>query len=149
MRQRKSPKKRAGATTVEMAAVCSVFLLFLFGVMEYCRFVYVRNMVVNSARDGARFAVVHTQDTTNLASETQARVKTLLNGLDTTMANYSCQVYKADSTGNNVGQPYDAQFGEYIAVEVSLDYVPVLPAFLFMNKSYKVSSKSMMSSEAN
>ena len=140
---------RRGTTTVEMAAVCGVFLLFLFGVIEYCRFVYVRNVVVNAARDGARYAVVHTNNTTTLVGDTQTHVKALMGGLDKTMTKYSCLVYLANSSGVNIGQPYDAAFGQYIAVEVSLEYTPVLPSFLFMNKTYTMSSKSMMNSEAN
>lgn len=139
---------RSGAVLVEMAFVVVIFLMLLFGVLEYCRFLFVRQVVTNAAREGARYAVVHTNEST-VASATMARVKTMMSGMDTNLKNYSCKVYKADSTGTNSGLPQDAQFGQYIAVEVTCDFEPVLPSFLYMNKTIKIQSKSLMYSEAN
>lgn len=50
---------RRGVTVVESAAVLSVFLLLLFGMFEYCRFLLVLHVTNNAARDGARYAVVN------------------------------------------------------------------------------------------
>lgn len=52
-------RRRGGATTVEVAVVMSVFLLFLFGVFEYCRFLLMLHAVTNASRDAARYAVVN------------------------------------------------------------------------------------------
>jgi hypothetical protein len=51
--------RRRGATVVESAAVMSVFLLLLFGMFEYCRFLMVLHVTNNAAREGARYAVVN------------------------------------------------------------------------------------------
>src|SRR4029077_20340838 len=64
---------RPAAALVETAAVVIVFLLFLFGIFEYCRLIYVQQMVENAAREGARYAIVNTTDT-NLIADTQAQV---------------------------------------------------------------------------
>ena len=82
---------RTGAATVEMAFVVSIFLLLLFGIFEYCRFVFVRQVVVNAAREGARYAVVNTTDTTVLP-DTQAYVLTRMSGSDKQAKTYTCQV---------------------------------------------------------
>jgi Flp pilus assembly protein TadG len=57
--------RRGGATTVEAAFVISLFLLFLFGLFEYCRFIFFLHVSTNSARDAARYAVVNVDKPTN------------------------------------------------------------------------------------
>jgi Flp pilus assembly protein TadG len=144
----KRNRKREGAVLVEMAAVVAVLMLLLFGIFEYCRIVFVRQVVVNAAREGARYAVVNTLDTT-VVSDTQAYVKTRMSGLDKQAKTYDCQVYLSDAGGNNIGPAANAGFGQYIAVQVDYDYTPVLPSFLFMSGVIRISSKSLMYSEAN
>ncbi len=51
--------RRRGMTIVESTLVLSVFLLLLFGMFEYCRFLMVLHVTNNAARDGARYAVVN------------------------------------------------------------------------------------------
>jgi Flp pilus assembly protein TadG len=56
---RRLTRFRKGATTVEVAVVLSVFLMFLFGVFEYCRYLLMVHVTTNAARDAARYAVVN------------------------------------------------------------------------------------------
>ena len=51
--------RRRGLTIVESTLVLSVFLLLLFGMFEYCRFLLVLHVTNNAAREGARYAVVN------------------------------------------------------------------------------------------
>src|SRR3954466_9859439 len=95
-------RQRRGAAIVEMAAVAVVFLMLLFGIIEYCRFIFFRQVFFNAAREGGRYAAVNITDST-IVSDTQARVKSYMNNLDKQLASYSCNVYKADATGNNIG----------------------------------------------
>jgi len=59
MRRKSGQRRRSGATVVEVQVVLVVFLLFLFGLFEYCRFIFFLNISTNAARDGARYAVVN------------------------------------------------------------------------------------------
>src|SRR5688572_33219798 len=52
--------RRRGATTVEMAFVSILLFMILFGIFEYCRFLFVLHVSNNAARDAVRYAVVHT-----------------------------------------------------------------------------------------
>jgi Flp pilus assembly protein TadG len=139
---------RRGAAAVETAAVVSVFLLFLFGVFEYCRMIYVRQVVDNAAREGARYAIVNTYNST-LVTDTQAVVKGRMGGLDQTLQNYACNVYASDASGNNLGSPLNVAFGKYICCDVKVDYSPIVPSFLFLNQTLTIRSKCLMGSEAN
>ena len=50
---------RRGAAIVESTLVLSVFLMLLFGMFEYCRFLLVLHVTNNAARDGVRYAAVN------------------------------------------------------------------------------------------
>lgn len=54
--------RRRGLTVVEATLVMSVFLLLLFGMFEYCRFLLVLHVTNNAAREGARYAVANVSD---------------------------------------------------------------------------------------
>ncbi len=49
---------REGATLVEFAFVLVLFLTFLFGIMDFSRFLYTYHHLSNAAREGARWASV-------------------------------------------------------------------------------------------
>ena len=56
--RRRSPRHgRAGAAAVEMAAVLPLFILLVFGIIEFGRALMVHEILVNAAREGARYAV--------------------------------------------------------------------------------------------
>ncbi|MCX7700921.1 MAG: pilus assembly protein, partial [Gemmataceae bacterium] len=59
-----NPRSRRGATLVETALVISIFLMFLFGIFEYGRFVMTRQLMENAAREGARWAIANTYNGT-------------------------------------------------------------------------------------
>jgi len=96
----RSWKSRRAAAVVETAAVASVFVLFLFGVMEYCRYIFVRQLIANAGREGARYAVVNSNSPT-LDADTQAFVRAKMGGMDTKagVKNFVVQVYTGTSTG--------------------------------------------------
>jgi Flp pilus assembly protein TadG len=98
--------QRCGTALVETAAIISVFLLLLFGVLEYCRFLYVRQLIANAAREGARYAVVNTMSA-NIEAETRQRVLAYMGGVDGKVKSFLVQVYHGDATGNKV-YAYDA-----------------------------------------
>jgi Flp pilus assembly protein TadG len=55
-------QRRTAAHLVEFAFVCPVFFLFMFGIFEYSRYVMTQQIMVNAAREGARFAIVTTNN---------------------------------------------------------------------------------------
>ena len=59
MHLRRRVTRRRGMTVVESALVLGVFMMLLFGLFEYCRFLMVLHITNNAARDGARYAVVN------------------------------------------------------------------------------------------
>jgi TadE-like protein len=48
-----------GQTLVEFALVAPIFLLILFSIIDFGRYVYYVQVLNNAAREGARYAIVH------------------------------------------------------------------------------------------
>jgi Flp pilus assembly protein TadG len=147
--------RRTAAALVETAAIVSLFLMLLFGVLEYCRFLFFRQVIDNAAREGARYAVVNTNSPT-LNADTTALIYTKLNKMDTQLQNFTILLYAADASGNPIPAnpgPYadmsTAQFGTYIGVQISGDYNPITPNLLRANQTVTIKVKVLMCSEAN
>ncbi len=147
--------RREGKTIPEFALICVAFFLFLFGILEYARFVYACNLLNNAAREGARFAVTHS------ASATTAKVQNYVdaylgsNGASA-ITNYnkttSISVYQASTTtGASNGNAWTSTGpGQPIGVTISGSYNFLLPAhFLSLSQAVTISGTAVMYSEAN
>jgi Flp pilus assembly protein TadG len=148
MSRNPQPTCRRGATLVETAAVLTVFFLFLLGIFEYGRFVMVRNLLDNAAREGARQAVA----TPELSASTATIQNTVTNYLG---GNYggltvtNIAVYKVDpNTQANLGSWITAGAGDYIAVQVTATYSPV-PLVPWLPSSISLQSTAVMMCEGN
>lgn len=147
-RGRRGWARRRGATTVELSLVLLPLFMFLLGTFEYSRYLLTRNLADNAAREGARYAVVHTYDKS--MSDVKAQVTGMLGGLDRNIESLSVSVYRANpATGAATGTWTDARFGDGIAVEITGVYRPVLPDLLLMGSTVPFQAKSVMRSEAN
>jgi len=151
-------KQRRGTSIVEAALVLSIALLFVFGILEYCRFFFVRNTLIAAAREGARYAIVHTYDKTtdDIRAYIYQYVAPLGANLDQFNPNSDISLFKADDSGNPVydatGNPVpwtDAAYGENIAVVITARYKPVVPILLGMPPTILIRARCSMSSEAN
>ena len=56
---RRQPELSRGQTLVEFALVAPIFLLILFSIIDFGRYVYYVQVLNNAAREGARYAIVH------------------------------------------------------------------------------------------
>ncbi len=125
----------------------------MFGIFEYGRFVMTRQLLENAAREGARYAVVHTNDSTVAGIQNQVDAKLGIGSKQIVSYNKTTNisVFAADASGNPIaGKNWDdTKFGELIGVQISGTYKPLLPNLLFMNASFTVKTKAVMASEAN
>jgi Flp pilus assembly protein TadG len=78
-------RNRKGATTVEFAIVCPVFLLFVFGLLEIGRFVMVKQLVEGGARIGARVAAMDGATTAEVERKVRESMPTISNPSVTVM----------------------------------------------------------------
>lgn len=147
LRSRKINRRR-GAYLVEFAFVAVIFFMILFGIIEYGRIIMVRQVMDNATREGARYAVVHTND--KVTSDIQTKVRNSMAGLDGQLQNLNIQVFMIDpATGTNLGAWTDASFGGGVAVQINGDLRPILPTLFFLPNPIPMQSRTVMYSEAN
>lgn len=108
---------RRGMTVVEGALVMSVFLLLLFGMFEYCRFLMVLHVTNNAARDGARYAVVNVDKPANFVTTNftdaggtvypsiQQYVTTRMGGVQRNIQGFRVTSYAVDPVGLTLTPP--------------------------------------------
>jgi len=113
----RSPRRRRGVTIVESTLVLSVFLLLLFGMFEYCRFLMVLQVANNAARNGARYAVVNldkpttfnTTDYTDasgtLYPSIQNYTTSLMGGTQQNIEGFQVAAFAVDPTGLTLSPP--------------------------------------------
>lgn len=124
----------------------NLFFLLMFGIMEYGRFVMQGQLLINAAREGARYATVNTN--TLSTSDIQNYVTGYLVGQ--IPSNLVIKVYQADpNTGANVGAWNNASTGNPIAVEITGNYQPMLPIKSILPGPVALSAKCITYSEAN
>jgi Flp pilus assembly protein TadG len=154
LRSQAKARRRAGAVAVETALVIGTLLLLLFAIFEYGRFVMIRHLVDNAARQGARVAVSAIVNDANsfnyqTTATVQAAVTNALAGQDVALTGLTTQVYLADAQGNNIGTWTNARFAQNVAVQVSATYTPLFANLGFLPTNVPVTATAMMQSEAN
>ena len=110
-------RTRRGVTIIEGALVMSVLALFLFGILEYARFLMVLHVTHNSARDAARYASVNqdkpesfdADDFTDGAGRhyqsIRAYAQARMGGVHRQLEGYEMAVYPVDSSGASLTPP--------------------------------------------
>jgi Flp pilus assembly protein TadG len=156
LRTSRRPTRRA-VTAVETAIVLTTVVIMLLAIVEYGRFLMVRQLAENAAREGARQAVAGT--TVYTTSNIQNTVVQYLAGVP--LQNTSgqalqasdIQVYRADATTGNANATDSdwthASYGEAIAVKIDARYKPILPTLGLLPSLAPVKTTAVMLSEAN
>ncbi|MCA9161600.1 MAG: TadE/TadG family type IV pilus assembly protein [Pirellulaceae bacterium] len=133
--------KRRGASAVEFAIVAPVFVLLVFGIIEYGRMVMVQQIITNASREGARRAI--------LDGATVAEVETLVSNY---LTNTSVSGASVDVLVNGAGAELNtAENGDPITVTVEIDFSQVswLPSPMFLGATRMTASSVMRRETAN
>jgi Flp pilus assembly protein TadG len=128
---------KKGAIGVEFAFVFPIVLLFTFGFFEFCRVVYIQNIIDYSTAQGARFAMISFDTTSEsgtylAAKEAEIEAFTLesLNLIDNS---------KISSFDITIGA-LDAGGTRNVSIEIDYDFSTFMP---FLSQfTYTITSKS-------
>ncbi len=167
---------RRGVATVEMVFVGALLFLFLFGIFEYCRLLFILHVAQNAAHDAARFAAIHTNggtmpgdptsfsltDVTNVATYGTTQGVTYgtgMCGMQGNLQGYSVTAFTVDPVAlaqspavvqQLSGSSWNsATFDQNIAVQITGNFQPVVPSLLFMGSSVPIKVTVMYMSEGN
>lgn len=88
--------RQQGATTVEFALVLLFFLMFVFGLLDFARLVYIWNAANEATRAGARYAVVCADPSSNV--HIVARMQALMPQIATANVNVVWSPAGCDAT---------------------------------------------------
>jgi Flp pilus assembly protein TadG len=126
-------RSREGSNAVEFALVMPVFILLIFGMMEFSWAFFVRSGVINSLRSGTRDgSVVHPDDDPAAFAEAQIEANLLLYTIDCDDLNTTCQVTCALSGSAPT---------EQLDCDIEVNYEPLMgglviaPSDLYANTS--------------
>lgn len=75
-------RKQEGAVIIEFTLVLLLFLMFLFGIVDFSRLLYTWQMANEATREGARYAVACADQTSAARARVVARMQALLPQLD-------------------------------------------------------------------
>jgi Flp pilus assembly protein TadG len=158
---RHQKQRRDGAAMVEFAVVATVFFLIVFGIFEFAYLIMVNNLLTNAAREGARYATVNTPQgsalTANIQNVVDARLAAISSrfvgynkttSITVTALNPVTGAVAVDSNGNTVN-PWDTAFGQYIQVQVTVTYKPMLPSLVHIPSSFTLVGSAVTNSESN
>jgi hypothetical protein len=67
-----------GQATLEFALVISFLLLLLFGIIDFSRLFFAYATMSNGVREGARYAIVHPEDTLQNRSDIEQRARGMM-----------------------------------------------------------------------
>lgn len=169
MLARRPDRRRKGMTIVEATLVLAVFLMLLFGIFEYCRFLMVLHISNNAARDGARYAVVNSNRPTsfdtvdytdaggNVFPSINKYTTARMGSMNKMLVNYQVEIFACDMTALNASPPVvqpksgvawnEALFGERIAVRITGKYRPITPVLLVMPDEVDIKAVAVMGCE--
>lgn len=152
-RRTKRWRERRGGAIVETAFVLPLMLLFLFGIMEYGRYLLVLQMATNAAREACRYAVTHTKPVT-LAGVTEGCTTSDVQNvaakfLSAPLQSQQINVFQSDSQGNSAGSWNGATPGQYVCVQITGSFQITVPSLLSFPSSIPVQGQSVMLCEGN
>ena len=162
LRTRRSRRIRRGfVEIIEAALVVPLFLMLLFGMFEYCRFLMVLHLTGNAARDGTRYAAVnlskpasftttnYTDASGNVYPSITSYTTSLMGSMQKNLSGFTITVNAYDQNGNLLtGTTWNSvTFPQQVGVTVSGTYQPITPLLLFMPSSIPVSSTVVMVAE--
>lgn len=132
---------RHGAAAVEMAVVSPFLFAMVLGSIEFGRAMMVSNLMTNSAREGARVAVVPGGATSDVTTAVNNELTTV--GILPANATITVLVNGAAADAST------ANSGDNITVKVTVPYSKVtwLPTTLFLSSTATITGQAVMRRE--
>ena len=106
----------SGTAMVEFAVVAALFFIpLVFGIIEFGRVVWAKNMITAAAREGTRYAVVHGADVLNTNTADSAAI-----------ANYVKNRTKLSPIGVSTAWKNTKEPQDTVTVTVKYTYTPIV-----------------------
>jgi Flp pilus assembly protein TadG len=142
-------KSEHGATQVEFALVTVLLVMVLLGVVEMGRMILAYNTVVDAARAGARYAMVHGYYRSGSGADGPSGPTCPCTQVNTVVQNYAAAGYLNTSSSSltiTVSYPDSNNLpGDRVSVSVQYAYSPILGYFgSILNKTLSSTSEGVI-----
>jgi len=124
------PRTQSGQELVEMAIVLPLLLFVVFGVLDFGRVFHAAITITNSAREGARYAMTHSDDTGGIVAATLAEAQNSGIDLSSSIIDISC--------------PEGCGSGLPIRVSVQYDFTFIMVGFVFPDSTLVITQAAEM-----
>lgn len=121
-------RRPRGQTLVEFAFVAPVFFFMIFAIIDFGRYVYYVQIINNAAREGARYAIVHGDNSFQPTGPGADDPK-----IESVVKNYAVGVIGNSAVldinsvwGTPPGTPSNHR-GQKVTVTVAYDFHPIIP----------------------
>jgi Flp pilus assembly protein TadG len=118
MKTRGRSKGAVGQALAEFALIAPIFFLLLFGIIEAGRFIFYYELLNNATRDGARYAIVHGDSSSDPATASDVEDVVLASAI---------AIADDGSLGVNVTWVPSNRRGDEVTVEADYAYKPIFP----------------------
>jgi Flp pilus assembly protein TadG len=131
-----------GTTAIEMAVALTAFLLMLFGIFEYGRLLWTRQIVMHAADEAARCYVISSPlcksggNVTSAAVKSYAATVAAADGITLPTTDITVSPGTAPTCSSSTGVSFT-----YYHVTVAYTFTSPLTAFLVLPSSFTVSSQ--------
>lgn len=125
----KLERSNRGQAMIEFAMVLPLLILIIMGVFDLGRAIYGYNVISNSAREGARYGIVHAHQTGPNDLDTT--------GIRSTAISKAIGVDPADITSVTSTCSSTCEFGNTLSVTVNYTFHPLTLYFFTLNLSGK------------
>jgi hypothetical protein len=129
-----------GQDLVEFAIILPVLAVMIFGIIDLGRAAYYFSALQNAAREGARYAIVHPNNTNGVVNLVKSRAI----GIDPSDSNF---IVGLGSDINNTGDDWDSD--DYVQVQTNYSFRLTTPfvGIFFNNGRIAMSASSTMQRE--
>jgi len=117
---------RSGQAVVEFALVLPIFILLVFGAIEFGRAYYTLHLLTNAAREGARRGSLPNQ----VEADVEDRVDEFLESVGLGGGQWTTTITVTDPEGNTVAGLSSATENDRVAVTVAYDFDVLVGALL-------------------
>lgn len=128
-----------GQAMVEFALTVVLFIVLVMGVLDFGRAIFMYNGVSQASREVARVTSVHPGTPLGTSAETAdviAAQEDLVPDLDVASTDFTCE----DIDGDPVTTA--CLTGNWVRVDLSVDYTPVTPPLVFLLGTLQLESSS-------
>lgn len=112
---------RRGAAAVELAVAGPIFLMLIFGIIEFGRGMMVNNMVTTAAHEGARMAVLNGSTNSEVVSSIHAFMNSTL-GVSPSNVTVAITTIPAEGNPDPANLVANCQTGDLVTVKVEVPF---------------------------